>query len=367
MKYKVIKEYPGSPSTGLEFVKTDTGYKRSDLSYDLRNWIIPKDIENWKEYWELVQEVPEYVKCIKPEVWQLTCSANNGVIFNTRNHIPYVNKMYSGLLDAQKVNFEPSTKEAFDLQELQNSIKNMKHGEWYIIKSLYNWLFKFDKIENEYLFTLKSKCLDSTSLYQTPIKFGRIANIKSISPATQQEVEQYFPNEFRKPLFVTEDGVDIFKGDRWWFIYMDNIGFGKLPLTPYIDNSNYDPSYGERIKRFSTKEKAQEYLDSLKPKKETLLEKAKRLYKSGVKFNNDNLTGMRNGLILIPNNITYIESKFNTIWLVMPNGNKWTLSDNGKWAEIISETPITENKQLFTKEQQEFIEQLINNKIKELQ
>lgn len=62
----------------------------------------------------------------------------------------------------------------------------------------------------------------------------------------------------KEPLFTTEDGVDIYEGDEYWviFIYYEPkrlIGVSTIKYTK------------EGKKRFSTKEKAQEYLDLNKP------------------------------------------------------------------------------------------------------
>lgn len=152
-------------------------------------------------------------------------------------------------------------------QELENSIKNMKHGEWYKINTISNnsYIIKFDKLlDNIHVFALKGYVLKRNVLISTN-NICTINLVKSLSPATQQEVEQYFPNEFKQFLFTTEDNVIIYEGD---LIYCLETIDG-LKLKGYITaNKNTTLPSKTTIKYFSTEEKAQAYLDSLKPKKD---------------------------------------------------------------------------------------------------
>lgn len=66
----------------------------------------------------------------------------------------------------------------------------------------------------------------------------------------------------RKPLFTTEDGVEIFKGDKFWVVY-------KTELVSenggeYV--ASEDDKLNSAYKYFSIKEKAQEYIDLNKPR-----------------------------------------------------------------------------------------------------
>ena len=64
----------------------------------------------------------------------------------------------------------------------------------------------------------------------------------------------------KEPLFTTEDGVDIYEGDEYWVVFMNYeperlIGVSTIKYTNFLEGK----------KRFSTKEKAQEYLDLNEP------------------------------------------------------------------------------------------------------
>lgn len=371
MKYKLIKTYPCSPKLGT--IEDNETYKFSD------NWT---KFTDFPEYWELIQEVPEYVKCTTlylksfPGVKQI---GEVDKIYKVESkvlpNIPDSDYILIGLPYSVSVTrFISSTKESFDAQELQNSIKNMKHGEWY--KALMNneWIFKFDKLVNDEIHVIKAYSNNSLSK-SCNTWLSRISTVKSLSPATQQEVEQYFPNEFRKPLFTTEDGVEIFKKDTFYWI-------DAIILTiksSVAKNTEFKATYDHPL--FSTKQKAQEYLDSLKPKEETLLEKAKRLYGKGVGYK---------GLTTNNYYISTGEIRFNVpnvasdnISMYISNGGDFdenyasaTVYVNGKWSEIVSNNPVklnmteyTEIKgaEIFTPLQRAEIDKMITIKLRELQ
>ncbi len=446
--------------------------------YKHRLYRIPQEVvENSNEF-ELVQEIPEYVKCTKNQ----TSSYESGIIYPVNN-----DRIGNGMAfySSNHNRFEPSTKEAYDKQELQNSIKNMKHGEWYKcinINGFKDWLLKFDKIENGILYTL-NLCGMRDRYIQKPINTSyqgwNINNIESISPATQQEVEQYFPNEFKKILFKSIDGVDIIDGMDYWACYDKTIEAYKYYNQPYHCKAPY-PLMNLKapgVFRFSTQQKAQEYLDSLKPKldyeilsfrikkgvfmyeperiinqpfpgytekdyigdnapwsinsikrlsdgeiftigntiehnsgsdkgiinqfyfnsiktlivgfigpyhnnpafqfsnsicvvrkttikEETLLEKAKRIYIIGIKVKsiyNNTFTHVLNGNIIEYPNGNIANKGICTLYL----------AERKEWAEIISESPVKLNtkefkEQLFTKEQEEYINKLIKQELNKL-
>ncbi len=416
----------------------------SSFSYDWKadndghTYRIPKEIIENSNDWKLVQEIPEYVELlidcygyIKGDIAKVVKELNSISYYEVNVPSRVSSSKLKPNVGYKIVDVKPSTKETYLKQELKNSIKSMKHGEWYKITITFatqNWLFKFDKIVDETVFTFDYIDLDYKKVNPWKSKnLCNILNIKSLSPATQQEVEQYFPNEFKKPLFITEDKVDIFDGDNYWYINTtDSI---MNPMCTAVKGKLYD--HTNKSHYFSTKAKAQEYLDSLilnkakekykignlvecdfvgniysgvinselrwntgntsivcniensnlnmlvyckKPKEcwavilskeETLLEKAKRLYVPGVIFKCPHFK--REFKVLVNSVITQDNKDCIRIRPVSEESvaclYDYTVG-NVRWAEIISQE---ENKPLFTKKQQEFIEQLINNKLKELQ
>jgi hypothetical protein len=80
----------------------------------------------------------------------------------------------------------------------------------------------------------------------------------------------------KKPLFKTEDGVDIYEGDNYWFIILNKANYPALvdkewkPICIQAENHNPEFTHEELQKNlgnvtFSTKEAAEEYILLNKP------------------------------------------------------------------------------------------------------
>jgi hypothetical protein len=59
----------------------------------------------------------------------------------------------------------------------------------------------------------------------------------------------------KKPVFTTQDGVDMYKGDRYWFVDIAH-------SNPYVRDLIIDPNnnFSDSVVRFSTRELAEEYI-----------------------------------------------------------------------------------------------------------
>ncbi len=72
-----------------------------------------------------------------------------------------------------------------------------------------------------------------------------------------------------QPLFVTEDGKEIFEGDKFWFVWHKNPAIGHIVLRSYESHGEKcreGETYAfESAKYFSTKEAADEYVRQNKP------------------------------------------------------------------------------------------------------
>jgi len=72
-------------------------------------------------------------------------------------------------------------------------------------------------------------------------------------------------SKVKQPLFTTEDGVDIFEGDEWYWIPTVKADSNYVLHGP-TKTINLDYDIRHIVKNFSTKEKAQKYIDLHKPK-----------------------------------------------------------------------------------------------------
>jgi len=74
-------------------------------------------------------------------------------------------------------------------------------------------------------------------------------------------IEKFKESKQPKPLFTTEDGVEIFEGNEYWYI-MDCVNNGKWEIQK---KTAHGTGHNSKHIRFSTKETAEEYILMNKP------------------------------------------------------------------------------------------------------
>ena len=237
-KYKLIKEYPGSPKLGTEIIKSTiygasstkvvhTYMIKGDETFKLNN---PKDYpEFWQEIVEKDYKILSYITKSNA-IWKLYdsicntwCNDINSQIFS-----------FDCLMNNYKVQI--------------HSIKRLSDGKIFTIGDKIfpnNKIYKFELKDNN----LKIWHCDIS--FSTPIIEG-----PSGQPGNCSWVEGISNvQKIKQPLFTTEDGVDIFEGDKYY------------PVCNYynLHNACIYPSGHKMYKLFSTKEKAKEYILMNKP------------------------------------------------------------------------------------------------------
>lgn len=83
---------------------------------------------------------------------------------------------------------------------------------------------------------------------------------------SNNEVESYpeFWQEIKKPLFVTEDGVEIFEGDFPWVVNSKN-NYDIYQWDEGCMENGIKSDYCKKLKYFSTKEVAENWIKNNKP------------------------------------------------------------------------------------------------------
>jgi hypothetical protein len=207
--YKLIKEYPGSPTLG-----TIATYRKDfkDYIFNDNNCHQPLPVNRiitYPEFWEEVIK-KDY------EILSLINDANVVIgpegIFNPEY---YTN---SGLWKI-------------------HSVKRLSDGE---------------------VFTVGDKC-----------EGGIIKGFKQVNnncPLSAVYDKDWFSHDYvttlkkpKTPLFTTEDGVEVFEGDRCWYVNFLLILCGGNPIGMVGTKHN-------KFKWFSTKEAAEKYIEENKPK-----------------------------------------------------------------------------------------------------
>jgi hypothetical protein len=219
-QYKLIKEYPGSPKLDTKIIKSNiyrkTG-KEVIQSFMIKGevWFRLDDPENYPEFWELVVE-KDY------EILRFVIPGGNSIhVQNAKNSIEFMLK-------------NPNTYKIYQVKRLYDGevftigdkIGNGKGAELLNIK-----ITSFN-IEDPYMVKTSSGCC-------------KLDNIE----------------HRKKPLFTTEDGVEIFEGDKIYSIDRAKLIFkdvDRVIKSQYFERSSV-------YKYFSTKEKAEEYILYNKP------------------------------------------------------------------------------------------------------
>lgn len=102
--------------------------------------------------------------------------------------------------------------------------EQMESGKWYVVKSKHEWLFKFSKIELDAIFAHKQYSYTTTYRELVETCLVNTKSVKSIRPATSQEVLKYFPDEVFEPIELRPEDLKVGKvykatdekHGHWW-------------------------------------------------------------------------------------------------------------------------------------------------------
>ncbi|MBC7845585.1 MAG: hypothetical protein H7Y10_03740 [Flavobacterium sp.] len=202
MKYKLIKEYPGSEKLGTTEWNDKLVYGSHGCS---SNWKGTIFYDAHPEFWQRVEEVDYDI---------LSVIGKEGTVISKENYT--FPECFQTLVNA---------KNPFDIF----SVKRLSDGEVFNIKD----------------FTTKGVIH----------KFEITPSHLSVSVGDQKTLLRTFDKIKKTPLFTTEDGVDIFIGSS---VYPVSDDF-KLLYTSFVKERD------KNIRCFSTKEKAEEYIITHKP------------------------------------------------------------------------------------------------------
>lgn len=201
-KYKLIKEYPGSPKLG-------TILTHEELQYC-----------NWNEYYQEVVEKDYEILSLIEDKFIYLCDKYSK---------DYIHQLFNTI----GVNI--------------HSIKRLSDGEIFTIGDLvgtpsFNFPIQEFKIHNDDNTILSSS-------YHTKMSSGNYnTRLRDLQKVKQK-------------LFTSEDDVDIFEGDKFW-----NVGTTYNLNEYQVTNNKYNLVFLKNgSKHFSTKEKAEEYILMNKP------------------------------------------------------------------------------------------------------
>tara|TARA_R110000796_G_scaffold236214_1_gene355478 strand:- start:63694 stop:64797 length:1104 start_codon:yes stop_codon:yes gene_type:complete len=266
-KYKLLKWYPGCGKTKegdvIEEVSKASFLYKSEIP---RYYYSKSQIENSPEYWGLLCD-----KCNKPikkgeniTFIKTDCVCNKKVIekdYEILSYIDEVTKTVCNIVNGKFLQSEiigPYFKVEDAEDELNfniHSIKRLSDGELFTVDDkICKGIITSFSIRNKYILDCE---VNHNKLVHFPI--NKISNIK-------------------KPLFTTEDGVDIFEGDEYHNV--NSLFNCKLCKAQNKLSSLEWNTFNilNNNKTFSTKEAAEEFIDSKKPTFIMTTEDGKKLY-----------------------------------------------------------------------------------------
>ena len=231
MKYKLIKKLPFENSPEIGYI-SKTKYPKSithpqGSHYWCGNWFSPENYpEFWKEVVEKDYEILSYIHNGSKHIWKKDPK------FETYFYINQGLNPCTRLEDILK----------YPKIYLIHSIKRKSDGEVFTIgdKTEFGDIIKYFKIDNK-------------------------SNLLIIGYKDCEDILEFVKHSKQK-LFATEDGVDIFEGDLFYYVkfvqYNNTLGKPFEIVRGDYSSFEYEPQYE---KYFSTKEKAEEYILYNKP------------------------------------------------------------------------------------------------------
>lgn len=213
--YKLIKEYPGSPKLGT--IAHEDKYNPNKYYTALGEFamLTQNTLDKFSEFWEEVVEKDKDYEILsillrKPE-----------------KHI------------IRKI----------DLDDSESYIESL-------IKCDGNKIYSVKRLSDGEIFTIGDKIKD-TEFGVCSIKGFKIIDNKIHVIYLDFDYPLTKTIKYKKPLFTTKDGVDIYEGDKYWLIVNSDMA---MPNT-----ARKEWSYNSENKRFSTKKAAENYIKPHKP------------------------------------------------------------------------------------------------------
>lgn len=217
-KFKLIKKYPGSPKLGtiISQLGTSQFYEDKNNSAIMKQCFDYKIFSKYPEFWEEIVE-KDY------EILSFWCKQFNYELKLDKDSGKYIN-------DFKKLDYEYLLKATMHYSI--HKIKRLSDGEIFTVGGKVN-----------------SYIIDTICLSEKGIKI--FFQDERLKPYLLKDII------LRKPLFTTEDGVDMYEGEEYYAVCPTTI----TSVWSIAD----DESLNTNWKKFSTKKAAEEYILMNKP------------------------------------------------------------------------------------------------------
>lgn len=230
--FKLIEEYPGSPELGtsVELI----GLKEDKKAYGevgKESGVVYFNVEQYPRFWR------------NTENFTILSFINQTLdVFKLRDNGLYYYKTWSD-----------------DFRGLaKNNLLTMDHMKIHSVQRFSDG--KVFTVGDSFTVSKSSSKKIIKSIVVNPIYAGGIELLTRGGSSYAISIEELTPVE-KEPLFTTEDGVEIFEGDYWYYLVLETRKIGRTNNLEYKGN----PSNKKEVLRFSSEESVLEYLENRKP------------------------------------------------------------------------------------------------------
>lgn len=235
-KYKLIKEYPGSYSVGtvISFNDSHGGLEiktpEGKISFTSLSTLAALEtlVSNYPEFWE---------KIIEKDYEILSFYSVGQTIIPMR-----ILNSNTGLFKLNKPKY-----------------KNDELTLDYLLKEGSYSIYSIKRLSDGEIFTIGDKITGATYSEPRNIISFRIINNKLRIDQSKGSSNLEDIKKLKNPLFVTEDGVDKYEGEEYYYLHKHSFRIDKAVAHKGFNDVNTTGLY------FSTKEKAEEYVLMNKP------------------------------------------------------------------------------------------------------
>jgi hypothetical protein len=264
-KYKLIKEYPGSPKLGYEIEGDEF---ESDSTFSVI------ECHKYPEYWEEIVEYPIGTR-VHNSLTNVIYTKKKDGWYRPAEKTAYTDKMISSkkyitILDESKKvvqkDYEILSLSHFTkthrILTAKSEIIAWKNGNG---QSIWN-IHSVKRLSDGEIFTIGDKVIHTNNVKN---KLGIILDFRILSNGIWFKTDNYdvpmcyIHSKESKPLFTTEDGVDMYDSDTYYTVnFARNYPCNKIDIgiirKGFVKNMSY--------KYFSTKEAAKKYIEWNQPK-----------------------------------------------------------------------------------------------------
>lgn len=236
--------------------------------YRLKKWY-PSLPQNWKQKGDIIVVQRQYGFKLHPSI-------EDGLTDETIRFTEVTDNEFWEEL-------KPKSKSEYEITK----IKLRKNGYTYTPRNLYAWtcglqgcdialshyegqydILSVKRLSDGEVFTVGDSIgnTETSRLFDRVIKEFTVGDEYFVKTSTGRSKLNDIEHRKKEPRLTTEDGVELYEGDSYWFIWLKDVtaSVNNKPFTPYLienlEKQDEDSTWSKDAKFFSTKEAAKDYI-----------------------------------------------------------------------------------------------------------